>query len=118
MAMNSAIKAQIFPPGGVIGHVQLGFQAGSMLRTQPVSQLHGVVWVIHIERHSAPLHAFHARKRLNATLQPLQVNLPGTREDQFPNWRRKLGPALEALADHPGLQAVVRALARRSWRAP
>ena len=54
----------------------------------------------------------------DATLQPLQVNLPGTREDQFPNWRRKLGPALEALADHPGLQAVVRALARRSWRAP
>ncbi|GHC91926.1 4-alpha-glucanotransferase [Pseudorhodoferax aquiterrae] len=52
----------------------------------------------------------------DATLQPVQVNLPGTREDEFPNWRRKLGPALEALAEHPRLQAVVQALAARSWR--
>lgn len=49
----------------------------------------------------------------DVTLQPVQVNLPGTREDQFPNWRRKLGCTLDALADDATLQAVVRALQAR-----
>ena len=38
-------------------------------------------------------------------------------EDQVPHWRRKLGAPLQALARHTGLQAVVQALAARSWRA-
>lgn len=49
----------------------------------------------------------------DVTLQPVQVNLPGTREDQFPNWRRKLGLTVRELATDPGLQAVVQALRER-----
>lgn len=50
----------------------------------------------------------------DVTLQEVQVNLPGTREDQYPNWRRKLGPALEELAADPALLGVVEALRERS----
>ena len=52
----------------------------------------------------------------DVTLQPVQVNLPGTREDQFPNWRRKIGCTLDALAADPRLHAVVRALGERQSR--
>jgi (1->4)-alpha-D-glucan 1-alpha-D-glucosylmutase len=34
----------------------------------------------------------------DVTGQLLQVNVPGTTEDRFPNWRRKLSVAIEALA--------------------
>ena len=48
----------------------------------------------------------------DVTGQLLQVNVPGTTEDRFPNWRRKLGVAVEDLATDPrfnSLAAVLRA---------
>lgn len=44
--------------------------------------------------------------------QMLQVNVPGTTEDRFPNWRRKLSITVEGLASDPrwaSLAAVLRA---------
>jgi len=46
-----------------------------------------------------------------------QPNLPGT--DEHPNWRRKLGPSLEALPDQPMVRrfaAVMAATGRSAWR--
>jgi (1->4)-alpha-D-glucan 1-alpha-D-glucosylmutase len=46
------------------------------------------------------------------TGQLLQVNVPGTTEDRFPNWRRKLSVSVEALTSDPrwaSLTAVLRA---------
>ncbi|MGV3492646.1 MAG: malto-oligosyltrehalose synthase [Ramlibacter sp.] len=48
----------------------------------------------------------------DVTGQLLQVNVPGTTEERFPNWRRKLPLALEALPSDPrwaSLAAVLRA---------
>jgi (1->4)-alpha-D-glucan 1-alpha-D-glucosylmutase len=48
----------------------------------------------------------------DVTGQLLQVNVPGTTEDRFPNWRRKLSVTVEGLAsDHrwASLAAVLRA---------
>lgn len=45
-------------------------------------------------------------------LQLEQVNLPGTTEDRWPNWRRKLELELDALAHDWRLLAVAGALAR------
>lgn len=44
------------------------------------------------------------------TGQLVQVNVPGTTEDRFPNWRRKLPVALEALASDPRWNSATRAL--------
>ncbi len=41
------------------------------------------------------------------TQQPIQVNVPGTSESQFPNWRRKLLVDLDALAHDPRLLSLV-----------
>lgn len=46
------------------------------------------------------------------TQQLIQVNVPGTSEGQFPNWRRKLGITLEALAQDARLLSVTAALRR------
>ncbi|HWI80404.1 malto-oligosyltrehalose synthase [Ramlibacter sp.] len=51
--------------------------------------------------------------------QLLQVNVPGTTEDVYPNWRRKLSVSVEELASEPrftSLAAVLRA--ERSGPAP
>ncbi|HSV79107.1 MAG TPA: malto-oligosyltrehalose synthase [Ramlibacter sp.] len=48
----------------------------------------------------------------DVTSQLLQVNVPGTTEDVFPNWRRKLSVGVEALGSDPrwaSLAAVLRA---------
>ena len=48
----------------------------------------------------------------DVTGQKLQVNVPGTTEDRFPNWRRKLTVSVEGLATHArwaSLAAVLRA---------
>ena len=48
----------------------------------------------------------------DVTGQLLQVNVPGTTEDRFPNWRRKLSVTVEALGSDPrwgSLAAVLRA---------
>jgi (1->4)-alpha-D-glucan 1-alpha-D-glucosylmutase len=42
--------------------------------------------------------------------QLLQVNVPGTMEDRFPNWRRKIAVAVDELAEHPRFRAVAAAL--------
>ncbi len=55
----------------------------------------------------------------DVTGQVLQVNVPGTTEDRFPNWRRKLGVGVEELASDArwgSLAAVLRA--ERSGPAP
>jgi len=55
----------------------------------------------------------------DVTGQLLQVNVPGTTEDMFPNWRRKLDIAVDDLASEPrfaSLAAVLRA--ERSGPAP
>jgi (1->4)-alpha-D-glucan 1-alpha-D-glucosylmutase len=46
------------------------------------------------------------------TQQLIQVNIPGTSESQYPNWRRKLGVTLEALAGDARLLSVAAALRR------
>ncbi len=46
----------------------------------------------------------------DVTQQLIQVNIPGTSESQFPNWRRKLGDPLESLASDPRLLSVTEAL--------
>ncbi|MBC7700330.1 malto-oligosyltrehalose synthase [Aquabacterium sp.] len=48
----------------------------------------------------------------DVTQQLIQVNIPGTSESQFPNWRRKLGVTLESLARDPRLLSVSAALRR------
>ncbi len=48
----------------------------------------------------------------DVTQQLIQVNIPGTSESQFPNWRRKLNITLESLASDPRLQSVTEALRR------
>jgi (1->4)-alpha-D-glucan 1-alpha-D-glucosylmutase len=48
----------------------------------------------------------------DVTGQLLQVNVPGTTEDRFPNWRRKLAVGVETLGSDPcwtSLAAVLRA---------
>jgi (1->4)-alpha-D-glucan 1-alpha-D-glucosylmutase len=48
----------------------------------------------------------------DVTGQLLQVNVPGTTEDRFPNWRRKLSITVEALGSDPrwgSLAAMLRA---------
>jgi (1->4)-alpha-D-glucan 1-alpha-D-glucosylmutase len=55
----------------------------------------------------------------DVTGQLLQVNVPGTTEDRFPNWRRKLSATVDELASDPrfaSLAAVLRA--ERSGPAP
>ncbi|MBA3771931.1 MAG: malto-oligosyltrehalose synthase [Ramlibacter sp.] len=55
----------------------------------------------------------------DVTGQLLQVNVPGTTEDRFPNWRRKLALSVDDLASDPrftSLAAVLRA--ERSGPAP
>ena len=56
----------------------------------------------------------------DVTQQLIQVNIPGTNESQFPNWRRKLGITLENLAIDPRLLSIGEALrqARPSQVAP
>ncbi|KQT11012.1 malto-oligosyltrehalose synthase [Ramlibacter sp. Leaf400] len=55
----------------------------------------------------------------DVTGQRLQVNVPGTTEDRFPNWRRKLSVAVEDLASDERFAAVAAVLrAERSGPAP
>ncbi len=55
----------------------------------------------------------------DVTQQLLQVNVPGTGEDVFPNWRRKLSLEVEELATDPRMLSVAAALrARRSGQRP
>jgi (1->4)-alpha-D-glucan 1-alpha-D-glucosylmutase len=55
----------------------------------------------------------------DVTGQLLQVNVPGTTEDRFPNWRRKISVAVEDLAADERFTAVAAALrAERSGPAP
>ncbi len=66
----------------------------------------------------AAIHGFLARTRsmlLVANVEDMigqveQMNLPGTDRDLYPNWRRRLGVALSALADHPGVRACAAAM--------
>ena len=46
----------------------------------------------------------------DVTQQLIQVNIPGTSESQFPNWRRKLSVNLEELAGDPRLLSLTQAL--------
>ena len=46
----------------------------------------------------------------DVTQQIIQVNVPGTREDQFPNWRRKLNTPLELLAADPRLLGLAESI--------
>lgn len=48
----------------------------------------------------------------DVTQQLIQVNVPGTTEAQFPNWRRKLAIGLEELASDPRLLSLTEALRR------
>lgn len=48
----------------------------------------------------------------DVTQQLIQVNIPGTNESQFPNWRRKLGVTLEALAGDARLLSLSEVLRR------
>ena len=55
----------------------------------------------------------------DVTGQLLQVNVPGTSEDMYPNWRRKISVPVEALGNDPrflGVAAVLRE--QRSGPAP
>ncbi len=55
----------------------------------------------------------------DVTQQLLQVNVPGTGEDVFPNWRRKLSVEVDELATDPRMLSVAAVLrARRSGPAP
>ncbi|HYF41438.1 MAG TPA: malto-oligosyltrehalose synthase [Ramlibacter sp.] len=55
----------------------------------------------------------------DVTGQLLQVNVPGTTEDQFPNWRRKLAVPVEGLASDERFAAVAAVLrSARSGPAP
>ena len=53
----------------------------------------------------------------DVTGQLLQVNVPGTTEDRFPNWRRKLAVAVEDLASEPRFASVA-AVLRAERRGP
>ncbi|MDB5945862.1 MAG: 4-alpha-glucanotransferase, partial [Ramlibacter sp.] len=46
----------------------------------------------------------------DVTGQLLQVNVPGTTEEMFPNWRRKISVPVEALGDDPRFAAVAAVL--------
>ncbi|NML45626.1 malto-oligosyltrehalose synthase [Ramlibacter sp. G-1-2-2] len=46
----------------------------------------------------------------DVTGQVLQVNVPGTTEDRFPNWRRKLSVTLEGLGSDPRWASVTQVL--------
>jgi (1->4)-alpha-D-glucan 1-alpha-D-glucosylmutase len=51
--------------------------------------------------------------------QDMQVNLPSTTEDQYPNWRRKLNVPLESWASNRRFAALTRMLRKeRRRRAP
>ena len=50
------------------------------------------------------------------TGQLLQVNVPGTTEDRFPNWRRKLSVTVEALGSDARWASLRRRAARRAQR--
>ncbi|WPB55322.1 malto-oligosyltrehalose synthase [Xylophilus sp. GOD-11R] len=55
----------------------------------------------------------------DVTQQLLQVNVPGTGEDVFPNWRRKLSVEVDDLAADPRMLSVAAVLrARRTGPAP
>ncbi|TFZ08413.1 malto-oligosyltrehalose synthase [Ramlibacter humi] len=55
----------------------------------------------------------------DVTGQLLQVNVPGTTEDRFPNWRRKISVAVEDLASDERFAAVAAVLrAERTGPAP
>lgn len=55
----------------------------------------------------------------DVTGQLLQVNVPGTTEDRFPNWRRKLAVAVEALGSDARWASLAQALrAERSGPRP
>ncbi len=56
----------------------------------------------------------------DVTQQRLQVNVPGTSEAVFPNWRRKLAVAVEALVEEPRMLSLATALRaqRRGAAAP
>ncbi|HEY8047602.1 MAG TPA: malto-oligosyltrehalose synthase, partial [Ramlibacter sp.] len=55
----------------------------------------------------------------DVTGQLLQVNVPGTTEDRFPNWRRKLPVAVDELASDPRFASLASVLrAERSGPAP
>ncbi|MES2183909.1 MAG: malto-oligosyltrehalose synthase [Pseudomonadota bacterium] len=55
----------------------------------------------------------------DVTQQLLQVNVPGTSEDQFPNWRRKLSVEVDDLATDARMLSVAAVLrARRAGPAP
>jgi (1->4)-alpha-D-glucan 1-alpha-D-glucosylmutase len=55
----------------------------------------------------------------DVTGQLLQVNVPGTTEDRFPNWRRKISVAVEDLASDERFTTVAAVLrAERSGPAP
>jgi (1->4)-alpha-D-glucan 1-alpha-D-glucosylmutase len=55
----------------------------------------------------------------DVTGQLLQVNVPGTMEDQFPNWRRKLSATVDELASDPRFASLASVLrAERSGPAP
>ena len=55
----------------------------------------------------------------DVTGQLLQVNVPGTTEDRFPNWRRKLAVTVDELASDPRFLSLASVLrAERSGPAP
>lgn len=55
----------------------------------------------------------------DVTGQVLQVNVPGTTEDRFPNWRRKLPVTVDELASDPRFASLAAMLrAERSGPAP
>ena len=55
----------------------------------------------------------------DVTGQLLQVNVPGTTEDRYPNWRRKLAMSVDELASDPRLASLATVLrAERSGPAP
>jgi 4-alpha-glucanotransferase len=44
------------------------------------------------------------------------VNLPGTKQDRFPSWRRRMALPVEGLGSQPGVQVVLGAVSRRAPR--
>jgi 4-alpha-glucanotransferase len=44
------------------------------------------------------------------------VNLPGTSQDRFPSWRRRMALPVEGLRSQPGVQLVLGAVSRRAPR--
>lgn len=70
---------------------------------------------------AAAVHAYLARtpcQLLGVQLEDLagqreQLNVPGTTEDRYPNWRQRLAVPLEALASDPWFDAISRAVSGR-----